>query len=245
MNFAIAVDLLGGAGASLPSGVTPTLLLDANTINQSDNTTVASGTWANQGSAGGTLSVIGGAPKLRTNVLNGRKVVRYIRTNSDEHQLNGKTFADIATSGHFTCFFLGINNADTADAGADGNGAVMSDSGGFFDFGVSNSANKLFDVMSFPSMTYAGAQTLNGQPVIAAVRVNGTTNGVQVTSGAAEVTTTGTSLTALGGAPNFGRGFSVYATVDISYLVAYNVELTAAQRAQVFAYLRALGGSGL
>lgn len=246
-----ALMLIGSFGAPpiLPPTVTPTLLLDAETIAQADNTTVATGTWANQGSAGGTLGVVTGAPKLRTNVLNGRKVVRYLRTNSDEHILTGKTLADIAHisggDGHFTCFFLGINNADQPDAGTDNNGAVIADNGGFLGFDITSSANKLFGAMSWPSEVFAGAQALNGHPVIACLRLNGTTNGIQVTTGAAEQTIVGTNLTALGGNPIFGRGFSAYGTLDISFLVAYNVELSAAERAAVFTYLNYIGGGGL
>lgn len=232
--------------AALPSDVTWTLDVDANSIVQADNSNVTS--WANAGSVGGTFTNPGTAPKFRTGIIGSQPVVR-TSTVGPASLASTKLLSDIITNSVYYVFIVGINNSIVGFTNGFSAAAFMGDSGGFFAASVvSNTAGKIFNAFNWDgneddvSLTgTAGVATLVMQ------RHTGGNLGLRIGSADTWHTVASGNTQTITGTLRMGANSSnsVGAAIDIGRVVVTKADLTASQINRTINYMQSWGGATL
>lgn len=228
----------GGGSASAPfdpysiSGLT----LDLNAESLSVG---AVATWANAGSAGGsfTQATAGKRPLLNATAVNGAKGVVF--DGVDDDLVSAIALTNIITTTDYTAFALmSYQSSGAADTAPYNHTSVINEPAGpygaLFSMGGTELAGYLFD---------SGPHRAIEPALDNAVHVNTQwlTGGVlSLQMGAGTIRTQAVAAMSAGSGNVFmGRDYAstVWAAFKLRRLLAWNVALTAPQRAQVYAYL--------
>ena len=253
--------------ATLPTDVTWTLILDARTIAQSDNTDVTS--WANTGIAGSSFTPPNTPPKYRTGIINGQPVVRIIYGTGGASTGLSNTInhlSDYINNLNGCGYAVAVNNATVnVSASLQSNAGLFIDHnptgvyGGsvpsYFQFGAFNSVSSLYwgngETSSAAQVNAVSASppAAHGSPQLVMYDKNGSTFGVRIgsadtwhTVGAGSV-----SIDDIGGQDTrIGMNVSgVSNDVDIACMFITKSLLSTSQENRTINYIQSVWGASL